>query len=600
MEAIRDVKLNPSKISGLLELFTRENLQALEEAFKESTETGLNKEEFCDKFQRICNTSNEQSLLLYNNAVQNSTNLTWSKFLDYLIENASPKTYSPLQLTTGAIEAASHATRETIRKIVVIETDKYFCYVAVSLHGRVGVYDGNANFLTSYHAVFTEHDLKRSDDERRRRNRWITDAVFCPDSQMLALASSTRSLAIYEASGLKHEPCWCGSKLKKRMPVSVLIGGTSSGDLLLHKFLQVAPLRRKHADRLSIYYWHELKKETSYMRIKWIKNVHSCEVERMDYNSKEDAIISCSKDPEASLVKTFLIAGKCPYVLKIRKGCTCFTFSNILSIIVTGSADNTIRIWNSVLDSNVIAVLKGHESKIQDVAVMDTQRILLSFSADGVVKVWNIDDNKCLQSEKIPFPAYTTLGKSVEYGKIALHPGPKRQPTRPSVKNDRKISEKYFGISEVEERPTSELNQSTAISCVWERSNIIVTCCNYIAKIRTVFDNVDMEISNDMPVFPPPPLQNSVLIPSSWQVPMENTMENQNQEELELATNEACKNLDFIFNKDLLELGGSKLDINYRIAQLEAKKIQASIANKTAENNCRRDLRAHPSTAISV
>lgn len=98
--------------------------------------------------------------------------------------------------------------RETITKIVVIETEKYFCYAAVSQYGRIGIYDGNLNFMTSYHVIMTHKDLERTDDERRRRNRWITDAIFCVDIQMLIVSNSTRSIAIYDASGLKHEPLW--------------------------------------------------------------------------------------------------------------------------------------------------------------------------------------------------------------------------------------------------------------------------------------------------------------------------------------------------------------------------------------------------------
>lgn len=89
-----------------------------------------------------------------------------------------------------------------------IETEKYFCYAIIAKYGRIGLYDGNLNFLTSYHVIMTREDIMRSEFERRRRNRWITDAVFCKDVLMLIVTSTARSIMIYEVSGLKHVPYW--------------------------------------------------------------------------------------------------------------------------------------------------------------------------------------------------------------------------------------------------------------------------------------------------------------------------------------------------------------------------------------------------------
>lgn len=89
-----------------------------------------------------------------------------------------------------------------------IETNNYFCYAVISKHGHVGVYDGNMNFLISYYAIMTKDDILRNERDRRRRNRWITDALFCNDAQCLLIANTTRSIAIYEASGMKHNLLW--------------------------------------------------------------------------------------------------------------------------------------------------------------------------------------------------------------------------------------------------------------------------------------------------------------------------------------------------------------------------------------------------------
>lgn len=93
-------------------------------------------------------------------------------------------------------------------KIVLIETENHFCYVIISKHGHVGLYDGNMEFLTSYYVIMSREDTFVKDEERRRRNRWITNAIFCKDVQMLIITNSARSITIYDASSLKHTPLW--------------------------------------------------------------------------------------------------------------------------------------------------------------------------------------------------------------------------------------------------------------------------------------------------------------------------------------------------------------------------------------------------------
>lgn len=91
---------------------------------------------------------------------------------------------------------------------MLIESEKYFCYAVISKYGRVGIYDGNMNFLTSYHVLMTREDLHRTEEEKRRRNRWITDAAYLADISMFIVVNSTRSLTIYDASSLKHVALW--------------------------------------------------------------------------------------------------------------------------------------------------------------------------------------------------------------------------------------------------------------------------------------------------------------------------------------------------------------------------------------------------------
>lgn len=114
---------------------------------------------------------------------------------------------------------------------------------------------------------------------------------------------------------------------------------------------------------------------------------------------------------------------------------------------------------------------------------------------------------------------------------------------------------------------------------IWQRSNILIACCNHVADIKLQFSAEEIERTFLEPIFPPPPLQNSVLIPSSWKIPSSET-DNKIKHAINEKVNEAMEKLNFILSKDFLtENVGEHNDINYKVAMLEQQKIQVKYKN---------------------
>ncbi|KAJ8980339.1 hypothetical protein NQ317_008047, partial [Molorchus minor] len=184
--------------------------------FKEKTkdklqEIGLNREEFLSIMCTLFENTNYslQSLILFDEIAKGSKKtIVWNDMLDFLMENLILTEEPNIRMVFHRMERVPHIKGEIIVKIVLIETDKYFCYAVASMHGQIGLYDGYLNFLTSYYVIMTSEDITRSEAERRRRNGWITDAIFCEDVLMFIVTNSARSIMIYEASGLTHVPYW--------------------------------------------------------------------------------------------------------------------------------------------------------------------------------------------------------------------------------------------------------------------------------------------------------------------------------------------------------------------------------------------------------
>lgn len=108
-----------------------------------------------------------------------------------------------------------------------------------------------------------------------------------------------------------------------------------------------------------------------------------------------------------------------------------------------------------------------------------------------------------------------------------------------------------------------------------------MTCCDFVANVRTTFYRVDCPFELHA-TLAPPPLQTSVLIPSTWNssqmrdVPERTpdpTFDNLGEE----MVTRRMEDLGFVLKRDVIE-EEDRSDINFQIATLETKKLQVRIS----------------------
>lgn len=64
-------------------------------------------------------------------------------------------------------------------------------------------------------------------------------------------------------------------------------------------------------------------------------------------------------------------------------------FSNKGDLLISGSADRTIKVWNSITGS-LKFTLRGHTGSVRTLAISPCDRFLISGSADGTIRIWDL------------------------------------------------------------------------------------------------------------------------------------------------------------------------------------------------------------------
>lgn len=82
-----------------------------------------------------------------------------------------------------------------------------------------------------------------------------------------------------------------------------------------------------------------------------------------------------------------------------RNPITCVAFHPSYGVIVSGSEDATIRVWDPE-SGEYEKAFKGHTNSVTGVCFNKTGQVLASCSADHTIKVWDFADNLCLKTLK--------------------------------------------------------------------------------------------------------------------------------------------------------------------------------------------------------
>jgi WD40 repeat protein len=349
----------------------------------------------------------------------------WDEFCTYLLLQLQEMNNAHDTWTLPFDEEPSRILTNHFSKEVAVRT--MFCsnpnrIITVSKDGAISTWSPDLklqrNVVMDMDPVFSASQML---GVRRRNRLWVTDYVVMNNCNKLVVGTTSRDIWFYDVA-CTHYTCqyrlfdipnvplcfdyWYDEK--NPSGTSLLLYGDDSGSVVVFYFLTphqhlFEPSQRADDKTIQIY-MQDLSHHSRYVHYNIMPAVHTDWVRQIRFMPSRNSFITCSASPINSMSIRDIERKKKAYVFKLRKGISCFDYSNTWNVIATGSVDHVVRLWNPVSTSKPMALLKGHVTSVLDVFIHEELGQVLSYSQDLTLKTWDLREYVCIQSVTWKYP----------------------------------------------------------------------------------------------------------------------------------------------------------------------------------------------------
>ncbi|XP_069676341.1 WD repeat-containing protein on Y chromosome-like isoform X2 [Periplaneta americana] len=258
-----------------------------------------------------------------------------------------------------------------------------------------------------------ERSVRSESLQLKVRPTWVTDLVCLPDVSIVCTSSTERELRFYDTTANHFELRIIITSLEYSVSSmyyhfnqdikenSYLVLGDNGGNIRILYFnsKQKGPFYHTPGDDvIHILYEGLVKGELSHMNVIEFRNIHSEWVNQVSYYSSLNSFVSCAPCAENSLYLCDVLGTKNKYSFSVAKGVSCFNIAEDSHLIVTGSQDCLVRVWNAFVPKKAIVVFEGHHTAICSIVLQDSGQKIYSLSKDRCIKVWDVPAQECIQT----------------------------------------------------------------------------------------------------------------------------------------------------------------------------------------------------------
>lgn len=413
----------------LVNRLTMHDLKAVQDAFMinqsgHERELSLDVDQFCEILSIVLNKgSREEYEDLFNKVdVGKEGYVDWDKFcshmlLEYYEKDDRMKTTQVPQWRELRNITSPH--KEPVIRISPLMNPSR--YIVVSKEGVISLWAQNMKPLRTV-------QVQTDQDEVKQRDLWVTDFIPMQNIYKLALALTSKEIAIYDLSsksefncqfriqGLEHTPlCMDYWSNPYKTNEAILVYGDVHGQVnaLLFSAATMAlfdrpsqPAGSKQDVCLNVNI-NDVNRG-HYKNARFVKHQgHTEWARQVMYSAHLDCFISCATNYKNSLVLGWIEKSKMNMrttQFKIPQGVNAFDYSERINLIATAGVNHHVCLWNPYVISKPVGVLRGHMQSVISVRFIETRGQLISLSKDKVLRIWDTHLQVCLQRLSGMFP----------------------------------------------------------------------------------------------------------------------------------------------------------------------------------------------------
>ncbi|XP_039249520.2 cilia- and flagella-associated protein 337-like [Styela clava] len=397
------------------------------EVLEKNESLKLDRDEFSTKLSTLVNkgTKEEYAELFDRIDITKSGRVTWDAFVQFMLyefleKDEKVKTTQVPQWKELRIIQTPH--KDTIERIQHMRSSNR--YLSMSREGCISFWD---------HHLKLQKSLKLATESVKPRDLWVTDFVLLPNLNKIAVSFTSKEIAFYDLGSKVEFNCQYKLKGLHSTPLcmdfygnpedpneAILVYGDVGGQVsaLCFSSAQIALFDRpqreasdnKQQNNATVYVrLKELVRDTSkHKNCRFVHHIgHKGWVRQVKYAEHLECFISCSTGREKTIILGFIEKASTTMrttSFRFHHGVHCFDYHQQMNLIATGSVNNHVCLWNPYVISKPVGILTGHMAAVVRVTINFNRQQLMSFSVDKVLRVWDIQQQVCLQRLAGIFP----------------------------------------------------------------------------------------------------------------------------------------------------------------------------------------------------
>lgn len=329
--------------------------------------------------------------------------------------------------------------KEIVQRVAYLKNTNR--YIAISKEGCVSMWGTDLK---------PQRSLKTGTDTCKTRDLWVTHFVPLQNVNKIALAFTSKEIAIYDLSSKLEFNCQYKVQGLNFTPLcldywsnpdnandAILVWGDVGGyvNILFFNSANIAlferppaPAGEKQEPCLNV----QLKDITSgkYKNATYTKYEAHVEkgkgewVRAVKYSHYLECFISCATTTTNAVVigwmekhtsvnqNVKLLKGGQPakkgiqrkFEFNVSQGVNAFGYNENLNLIATAGVNNHVCLWNPYVVFKPNGVLRGHMASVVQVQFISARSQLISFSKDKVLRIWDVQLQVCIQRLAGMFP----------------------------------------------------------------------------------------------------------------------------------------------------------------------------------------------------